>query len=285
MSATRTSASARPSSTDGGSSGGILVPGGNNGGASPSPSPIPSVLTGDTRGWVCDSNDSCGKGISATTIAALTVIGAIALLAIAGTVIWVRMRAKRDVNVGQAQKQRRDRYTKRTSRNRSRSRGQASLQRMMNKGQDHELKNVSLDDGPLEKGGHNGGGDPFAYMKQSQAPEQMTFAAPPPAQVNMKAQPGFVPGMMNQQPSQQGFQSMAPQPLMMAGGQPAPPYTIVGAPGPFMGQQQQFGPPNQGFAQGPPHQGFAQGPPPPGMAMQGGPMMMQQQQQQFHPHQ
>ncbi|KAI8800541.1 hypothetical protein BJ742DRAFT_874520 [Cladochytrium replicatum] len=273
----RTTTSPSPSSTGGGSSGGILVPGGGNGGASPSPSPIPSVLTGDTRGWVCDSNDSCGKGISATTIGALTVIGAIALLAIAGTMIWVRMRAKRDVNVGQAQKQRRDRYTKRTSRTRSRSRGQASLQRMMNRGQDHEMKNVSLEDGALEKGGHNAGGDPFGYMKQSHAPEQMSFAAPPPAQVNMKAQPGFVPVMMNQQPSQQGFQPMPPQPMMMAGVQPAPPYTIVGAPGPFPGQQQQFGPP-------PP--GFVQGPPPPGMAMQGGQMMMQQQPpQHFHPHQ
>ncbi|KAJ3129977.1 hypothetical protein HK098_007243 [Nowakowskiella sp. JEL0407] len=84
--------------------------------ASPSPTKASSSTDNNAKGWACEANNSCGSVFSPSVIATVVIMGIIALMAIFGMILWVRMRTKRDVDVGQAQKTRRERYLNRKRR-------------------------------------------------------------------------------------------------------------------------------------------------------------------------
>ncbi|KAJ1564945.1 hypothetical protein HK096_005399, partial [Nowakowskiella sp. JEL0078] len=62
------------------------------------------------KGWACEATNSCDNGIGPTLIVTIAIMSVIGFMAIFGMILWVRMRMKRDNDVCQAQKQRRDRY-------------------------------------------------------------------------------------------------------------------------------------------------------------------------------
>ncbi|KAJ1554521.1 hypothetical protein HK096_003136, partial [Nowakowskiella sp. JEL0078] len=161
--------------------------------ASPSPSKATSAsnLSSDAyKGWACEATNSCGSGLGPAVIATIVIMSVIAFMAIFGMILWVRMRTKRDTDVGQAQKQRRDRYLNKRRRRGSRKESgiaNLSLSRMPKK--NSMKKSTSINSGgpsgenaaaPMLLAGARMTSEPEHTQSQQHVQNFQQFNAPPP---------------------------------------------------------------------------------------------------------